>query len=209
MPLTGSQSAAGSSGRGRAGRSRLTADDFAVRFESSARLLWTIAAGVLGDRSSVEDVLQEAALIGLGKLGDFDPTTSFNAWMGRVVRFVALNQLRLQRRRRTSPTDPDALDLERAPADLRPPRIGPKGELAADSGHFDDDLDGALRELRPVARACLLLKTIMGLEYQEIGETLGIPPGTAMSHVHRARQHLRTRLAGPSPARASGTVRER
>lgn len=186
----------------------LTAEEFAARFEESARLLWTLAAGVLGDRSDVEDVLQEAALIGIQRLDRFEPGTSFGAWMGRIVRFVALNQVRLRRRRRTRPADPGSLDLETARAPAAGTGVGPRGELLDDAGHFDDDLTRALGEIRPIARACLLLKIVLDLEYQEIGAILGIPRGTAMSHVHRARLHLRRRLASSSPADTGRIVRE-
>jgi RNA polymerase sigma-70 factor (ECF subfamily) len=53
----------------------------------------------------------------------------------------------------------------------------------------------ALVEVGEVPRACILLRTVEGLAYPEIAKLLGIPEGTAMSHVHRTRQLLRTRLA--------------
>ena len=208
MPRPRPREAPAEGGGPRAGLRRLTSEEFAARFEGSARVLWTLAAGVLGSRSQVEDVLQEAALIGLQRLDQFVPGTSFPAWMGRIVRLVALNQMRLQRRRKTHPADPDTLDRRpaRAAADayaLDP--VGyPRGDLPSDGGPFDDDLASALGELKPTARACLLLKAVMEMEYREIGETLGIPVGTAMSHVHRARRYLRRRLAGISP---TGNVR--
>ncbi len=181
----------------------LDADEFAVQLQASARVLWTVAAGVLGNRSHAEDVLQEAALIGLQKLDRFLPGSNFTAWMARIVRFVALNQVRTQSRRRTFESDPAQLDREpdlahdvaepaRAAVDLR-------GELLPDGGAFDDELSGALAELKPMARSCLLLKTLLGLEYQEIARSLDIPFGTAVSHVHRARRFLRQRLSdGPT-----------
>ena len=46
------------------------------------------------------------------------------------------------------------------------------------------------------ARSCLLLKTVMELEYREIAVLLDIAEGTAMSHVHRARNRMRE-LLGP------------
>ena len=52
----------------------------------------------------------------------------------------------------------------------------------------------ALGHLSEVARACLLLRTVEGLDYGEIGRALGIPEGTAMSHVHRSRMRLRAEL---------------
>ena len=47
----------------------------------------------------------------------------------------------------------------------------------------------------PMARACLLLRAVQDLDYSELSRLLGIPEGTAMSHVHRARNALRRALA--------------
>jgi RNA polymerase sigma-70 factor (ECF subfamily) len=177
---------------------RLDGQEFGERFTGCARLLWTLAAAELGDRSEVEDVLQEAAVIGLQKLDRFEPGTRFEAWMGRIVRFVAANHRRRGVRRRTHPTDPVILDGDVAPdghargGGTDP--LGPRGELVAGAELFDDELSRALAVLKPTARACLLLRTVLELEYGEIAETLDIPVGTAVSHVHRAREALRRRL---------------
>ena len=188
----------------------LDAEQFAVRLQASARVLWTVAAGVLGNRSHVEDVLQEAALIGLQKLDQFRPDSNFTAWMARIVRFVALNQARTRSRRRTFDSDPVQLDREpglaRDVAGPARPAVDLRGELGPDDGAFDDELSGALAELKPMARSCLLLKTLLGLEYQEIARSLDIPMGTAVSHVHRARRFLRRRLTeGPTPSSNPGS----
>ena len=71
--------------------SQLSPEAFASRFTACSRTLWCIATAILGRSGPAEDVLQEAALIALRKLHDFDPDTSFTAWMGQIVRFVALN----------------------------------------------------------------------------------------------------------------------
>ena len=55
---------------------------------------------------------------------------------------------------------------------------------------------GALGRLEETARACLLLRVVLDLPYQEISRSLGIPQGTAMSHVHRARRAMASLLAG-------------
>ena len=62
-----------------------------------------------------------------------------------------------------------------------------------------DDLVAALMDLRPTARACLLLKVVLELDHKTIASTLGIPEGTAMSHVHRARQAMLKSLSPDSP----------
>lgn len=167
-------------------------DEFAAMFEERFRSLWAIALGVLGDAAAAEDAVQEAAVVALRKLDQFQPGTSFVAWMGQIVRFVALNRAR---RREAAPVEPEALD--RAAGGTAPPAplaLGPKGQLDPDQLHFDDRLSKGLATLSETARACLLLRTVEGLDYEEISAALGIPPGTAMSHVHRARAQLRKAL---------------
>jgi RNA polymerase sigma-70 factor (ECF subfamily) len=88
------------------------------------------------------------------------------------------------------------------------PVVDHKGVLRNGPEHFDDRLLAALQSIGEVARACLLLRTIEGLDYKEIARVLDIPPGTAMSHVYRTRQTLRQMLSddsrkGTGPARAT------
>lgn len=191
-------------------RGCLSADEFADRFQESAPILWTIAAGILGGGSQAEDVLQDAAVIALQKLDQFDPSTRFSAWMGQVVRNVALNLARKGRRQATHATEPEVLGALLVGPGAAPeadPPVGERGELLPDTGDFDDRVRAALEGLDPVPRATLLLRTVLGLEYREISEVLGVPEGTAMSHVHRARRALRQRLGGdadPISAEARG-----
>jgi RNA polymerase sigma-70 factor (ECF subfamily) len=60
----------------------------------------------------------------------------------------------------------------------------------------DEELAGAIRALSEAERLVLLLKSVGELSYREISEVLGIPEGTAMSHLSRARKHLRVHLSG-------------
>lgn len=176
--------------RGRDPRVGLTADEFAARFQSGARVLWTLAAGLLGDPTEAEDVCQEAYLAAHAKRDQFEPGTNFLAWMGRFIRNVAANELRKRARRRTSSTDPLVLDEAHAGPD------GPGSPLAPlyDEEAFDGRVVAGLRGLDEVPRSCLLLRVLRDLSYGEISALLEIPEGTAMSHVHRARLALREAL---------------
>ncbi len=186
----------------------LTPSQFADLFQESWRTLWCVAAAVLGGRDEVEDVLQETALIAIGKLGDFDPQTSFTAWMAQIVRYTALNTARRRVRRRAVTSIHDDLLEQPAGSEYRgngSASASGKGNLPAYEEAFDDRLLGALKSLGVTPRACLLLRTVEEMSYREISKILGIPEGTAMSHVHRTRQALRERLA---PIRGSDSRAE-
>ena len=171
---------------------QITAEMFAEHFRGSSRVLWCIAAAVLGERAHAEDVLQEAAITALGKLDSFEPGSNFSAWMGRIVRFTALNHRRKARRR--GQREVYDLDVESAAGSAVAPRVA-----------FDARTRAALDSLSEVARMCLLLKIVMELEYTEIATVLEIPEGTAMSHVYRARKKLRRLLADePAAMRTQG-----
>lgn len=160
----------------------MTASEFARRLEESRRTLWFIAAAILGDRTHAHDVVQEAAAVAMTKLADFDSSTNFLAWMGQIVRYVALNEARGRRRRRAG----DVHELG-VPASERP---DPSDKA------LDEHIAAGLMSLDETARACLILRVVHGMAYSQISQALNIPEGTAMSHVHRSRLTLRERLRG-------------
>lgn len=151
--------------------------------------LWVIAAAVLSDRAEADDVVQEASIVGLAKRSSFQRGSSFEGWMGQITRNIALNASRLRHRRFVR-------------ADARPPASAAAGSAAAVG--LSPEMEGALGALEPVARECLLFRVVGGLSYDAISQILGIPEGTAMSHVHRSRQRLRQRLASTPDLPAAG-----
>lgn len=172
----------------------LTPEAFARELETQRGVLLTLAAAILGRRGDAEDALQDACAVALSKLPAFEQGTNFAAWMGQIVRYVALNALRRRAGR-------ESLGIERTdelwyapPCAEEPADARLLGELSRDQEHFDDDVVAALAELSPMARACLLLRAVQDLDYSDLSRLLGIPEGTAMSHVHRARAALRAAL---------------
>ncbi len=184
----------------RAGSDRLDAKSFAALFSLHYQKLWLIAAGIAGDRGHADDLVQEAAVTALEKLDQFAPGTDFVAWLAKMMRLKAMNAARTAAKRSTTATDPVTLDkanpapttTAHALAGQTPPAQAiPLQILEAD---LDDDLLEALASITETARACLLLRAVMDMTYAEIATIMEIPEGTAMSHVHRAKQTLRRRL---------------
>lgn len=186
----------------------LTQEEFAQRFQASGRLLWTVAAGVLGDTSEADDVLQEAGMMAFAKLDQYQPGTNFQAWMAQFVRNVALNHGRRRQRRRPTPVESEGLEWlqQESALQARPDvPVDGRGKLRSDQAAFDDQVLAGLRSLGDMQRSCLLLRSVLDLSYREIASTLGMPEGTAMSHVHRARAIMRERLLADA---ADGTSME-
>lgn len=175
--------------------------EFAALFRGSARVLWLIAVGIVRDRALADDVVQEAALVALRKFDQFRLGTNFTAWMAQTVRYVAYNEARREKRRVT--VSLDGSEESDVPTAVDPPAQGRAGWTlangagsATDLSDFAEHVRIALADVSEMARTCLLLRTIEQLEYAEISRLVGIPEGTAMSHVHRTRKFLRERLAG-------------
>lgn len=158
--------------------------------------LTAIAAAILGRQEGAEDIVQQAARTSLEKQQAFATDRDWVTWLAEVVRRCALNERRKQQRRRTFATDPSDLNLVamRSTGDESTAVDAATGRLKPDQADFDDRLLQALEQLSDEARCCLLLRTVHELDYHEIAELLGIPRGTAMSHVFRSRQTLRQRL---------------
>ncbi|MBX3363914.1 MAG: RNA polymerase sigma factor [Phycisphaeraceae bacterium] len=175
----------------------LSRTEFAERYRTASGQLWLVAVSIVRDAALAEDVVQESAIVGLEKLPQFDPRTSFEAWMGQIVRYTALNAVRRERRRESAglmeADRPQERAAEQAKQDSAQP-ISTFGRLLADQKAFDAEVLSALEGLDETARACLLLRTVGEAPYARIAELLGIPEGTAMSHVHRSRMAMRERL---------------
>ncbi|MEO1129085.1 MAG: RNA polymerase sigma factor [Planctomycetota bacterium] len=156
--------------------SKLDTGAFGALFSASAASLRVVAAAHAG-REDAEDVVQEAAMIAMRKRDDFVPGTNFRAWMASIVRGVASNMRRSNRRRR-----------------LRHRALAQQAQQESDATatiQIDETaLDAALAVLSHEQHECLVLKVVLGHSYRDIGTILGVPEATARSHVHRARQRL-------------------
>jgi RNA polymerase sigma-70 factor (ECF subfamily) len=179
----------------------LDREEFARLFGEAYARLWTVAVAIIGDRHCAQDIVQEAAMTGLARLETYEKGTNFAAWMAQIVRYAALNARKSEVRRNLQAVDGHLLgQMVAATSAQTTEAVLPSGALAADQAEFDDRTTQLVESLDPERRACLLLRVVHGLSYVEIAEQLGVPEGTAMSHVHRAKETLRRGLNTPTGA---------
>ncbi|MDQ1480437.1 MAG: eukaryotic-like serine/threonine-protein kinase [Actinomycetota bacterium] len=146
-----------------------------------ASLVNAVCRRVLGHPEDALDAAQEALLAIARKIHTFDGRSRFSTWCYRVATNAALDEARRRGRR------PVAVEF------LPEPRAG--GQSIDDLVADQLDVDAALRHLSPDHRAAVALRDLVGLDYAEIGEVLGIPPGTVRSRIARGRAALADHLA--------------
>jgi RNA polymerase sigma-70 factor (ECF subfamily) len=144
-----------------------------------------------------DDLVQETFLRVWRSLERFDVDRPFVPWLMTI----AVNRAKtfVERARPTEELD------ERAAWE------GPSPEEDAERALLAREVRAAVDALPEEQRIVLHLRAVEGLAYREISEALGVPIGTVMSRLSRARERLRGRLRddGDDPEREDGPPRGR
>lgn len=174
----------------------LDAEAFTAAFARHGRALWVLASAWVG-RSHADDIVQETARVAWQRRAQFVTGTDPGPWLARIARQLGANH---RRKRRPEPHDPAVLAT--VPAAAGAPADWP---FDADRAGLSDELAGALAGLPAPARACLLLHSVGGMTFTEVGALLELPANTAASHARRARLAIRAALSRSDAAPVSHT----
>jgi RNA polymerase sigma-70 factor (ECF subfamily) len=151
------------------------------------------------DADAGEDLAQSAAAHALKQRALYTPGLRFDAWLFQLTRNLWIDQLR---RRRARPEITDTEAAMRA-ADARSFTSAPSTEQHALAARAMK----AFRELPEALRETAALVMIEGFTYQETATTLGVPIGTVMSRVARARAAIARALFGEDTREQDGRER--
>lgn len=164
------------------------------------------ALRLTGARSDAEDLLQESVYLAYRGFPGFQPGTNFKAWMFRIATNAFISSRRSAAR---APLLSDELEVAAAPSDaLAEELYDADTDWRAVYGEaLEGEVRGALDELPEEFRVPLLLSCLGDMRYKEIAATIGVPVGTVMSRLFRARQRLRRSLRDYAAAR--GIAQER
>jgi RNA polymerase sigma-70 factor (ECF subfamily) len=148
--------------------------------------LYQFACWLTQNRTEAEDLVQEAFMKGLKSFSSYKQGTNFRAWMYRILRNTFLtSQAGLK-------ADVSLDSEENAP--LEPASLEtPESTLLARMEN--DAIQEALTELPVHFREMILLCDFEEMSYQEISLSIGIPIGTVMSRLSRARKAMRSLLS--------------
>jgi RNA polymerase sigma-70 factor (ECF subfamily) len=157
--------------------------------------LYGAALRLTRNAADAEDLVQDTYVKAFRSAKQFKPGTNLKAWLFTILHNTQRNQ------RRDSGRDPVEVDSERVESALPvDPSASPEQQLLRDA--LDADLQEALDELPEAFREAVWLRDVEEFTYQEIAEMLGIPVGTVMSRISRARRMLYVRLTGGNESKA-------
>ena len=153
-----------------------------------------------GSAADTDDLVQNACERVLRHRDQLNEVTRLDAWLYGVMRNLWIDETRHRKVRRH--------DQIEAAADI----VGEDGQATVDGRIALAAVRRAMNDMPPEQRTILMLVCVDGLSYKDAAEVLGVPIGTVMSRLSRARLDLHERLSHrpasatvtPFPLRAGG-----
>lgn len=169
-------------------------DGRAIRYlyERYSPRVYAVVRRIAGDDDTAQDLAQEAWIRAIRALPGFRGEARFSTWLHRIAVNAAL-QARRHARPRAEREEP--LDAAVAAATVAP---------ASGDALLHRRLEWALDRLPDGMRRVLILHDVEGYTHEEIGEVLGVTPGTSKSQLFRARAKMREMLSAHASRLSEG-----
>jgi RNA polymerase sigma-70 factor (ECF subfamily) len=156
---------------------------------------------VLGDRTDLEDLVQEVFVIAFRGLDRFRGDARLSTWLYRICVNVALGRIRTRKRR------PNAIGVVDLDATATDPSLTERPETPEKSLERQRDRERvyqALEQLAPKKRVVLYLHEIEGLDLKEIAYLVDSNPVTVRTRLFYARREFYRVLAGEDMPEGGG-----
>lgn len=149
-------------------------------YKASSSFVYNVALRIVHNREDAREVAQEVFIIIYNKLKSFRFESSFKTWAYRITANCAINFAKKSSRTKTVPYE-EALGAS---------AVGSEAKAHMDQEHQSYLVGNLLGAINPDQRACVVLRNIEGLSYQEIARVLNINVNTVRSRLKRAREKL-------------------
>jgi RNA polymerase sigma-70 factor, ECF subfamily len=166
------------------------AEAFRVLYDRHVGGVYALARSVLGGEEGADDAVQIASIRAWSRLRRLRDANAFRVWVRQIARRAALDELRRRRGPRFVSLD------EMDETGDEPAAGGDTPEGLAVATEVSDRIRSAIDSLPEHHRTVVVLHHLDGLEVREVAEVLGVPFGTVLSRLARARETLHRKLAG-------------
>jgi RNA polymerase sigma-70 factor, ECF subfamily len=170
------------------GNEPVDARDFEQIVDRHTGALSRHAAWLVGRTEAAEDLVQETYLRAWRSFATFTSGSNSKAWLFRILRNTYADLGRAASRAVRTTGAPDAAEQISVAAEAP--------ETLIDARLIAAPLQRALAAVPDRFRPCVILVDLRGCSYVEVARRLGIPKGTVMSRLHRARAAMRRALIG-------------
>ncbi|KPK97530.1 MAG: hypothetical protein AMJ95_08670 [Omnitrophica WOR_2 bacterium SM23_72] len=151
-------------------------------YKKFSSFVYNVALRITHNSADAEEVTQDVFMKIYRNLKRFEFRSAFRTWVYRITMNTAINQYRKSRREEAGRVDYESV----------------KGALASEHSSAqeliekdnENRVNSLLEVLNPKQKACLVLRELQGLSYQEIAATLKVPLNTVRTRLMRARQAL-------------------
>lgn len=149
---------------------------------------------MLGQYEDAVDLSQDVFVKAYTALHSYQPKYPFSAWLFRIARNAAIDEIRRRRLTLVSIDEPLQTQEGSLERELASDNPGPEQTLL--DGEARGLIDRALAGLPDKYREPLVLRHAADMSYEEIAEALELPLGTVKTRIFRGREALREALAG-------------
>ncbi|MDE2027664.1 MAG: RNA polymerase sigma factor [Candidatus Omnitrophica bacterium] len=158
------------------------AQAFEEVYKAASGFVYNVALRVVNNREDALEVAQEVFLIMHHKLKTFRFESSFKTWTYRITANCAINFAKKHSRAKTVPFEEAGVEGETAS----------EVHAGMDQEYQNQLVEKLLEGLNPDQRACVVLRELQGLSYEEIAQALNININTVRSRLKRSREKLLT-----------------
>lgn len=165
--------------------------------ERYERPVFSLVFRMVRDRSTAEDLAQEAFVRAFQAIGTYNPSYKFSSWLFKIANNLTIDHLRKRKL--------DTVSIHGSPHAISPEaeersRItlestGEDPEAYTENRELGGQIEEAIANLRPEYRTAVLLRHVEGYGYEEVAQIMDVPLGTAKTYIHRGRLQLKELLA--------------
>ena len=166
-------------------------DAFEEIYRATSSFVYNVALRITRNSANAEEVTQDVFMKIHRNLKNFQFRSTFKTWVYRITINTAINHYR-----KSSKEERGRVNYDNIIESLPDTRVTTESISQSDN---EARLSALLNRLSPGHKACLILREIEGLSYQEMAGSLSIPVNTVRTRLKRARQALLVEAERRSP----------